>query len=128
MTASDADAAIRHNVDHCAGGIEGKIVRQIVRDIPRHIARELDYKALREFQRRALHFQLDARRPEIPRELSSGSPGRRPTLTDVVRDKLRSRILPPDIDRDALVALGLHYLGEADSAENAALATTTESE
>jgi ABC-type Fe3+/spermidine/putrescine transport system ATPase subunit len=95
--------------------IDEKIVRLVVRDVPRHILRELDHKALREYKRRALHFNLDTRRPEIVRpEKGEGAPGRRASLADTVRDKLRSRPLTENIDREALVELGLHYLREAD--------------
>src|SRR5205823_232787 len=96
-------------------GIDEKIVRLVVRDVPRHILRELDHKALRDYKRRALHFHLDTRRPEIVRpEKGEGGPGRRASLADTVRDKLRSRPLTENIDREALVELGLHYLREAD--------------
>jgi hypothetical protein len=126
MAAADLDAAIRENVDGCRGGIDDNVVRQVVRDVPRHVARELDHRALREYRRRALHFHLDTRRPEIVRTSASGAPGRRPSLADVVRDKLRSRVLPLDVDRDALVELGLRYLREADSVETDAIAAAAE--
>jgi hypothetical protein len=44
----------------------------------------------------------------------SGAPGRRPSLADTLREALRSRVLTGDIDRDRLVALGEHYLREAE--------------
>ena len=115
MTAADVDAAIREVVDAVPGGIDDQVVRLVVRDIPRHVARELDHKALREIKRRALHFHLDTRRPDIVRLFGQGSPSRRPSLADTVRDKLRSRQLEADVDREALVALGLHYLREAET-------------
>ncbi|HEX6631041.1 MAG TPA: exonuclease SbcCD subunit D [Gemmatimonadaceae bacterium] len=115
MTAADLDAAIATAVEETPGGIDDQIVRLVVRDVPRHVARELDQKALREYRRRALHFHLDTRRPEIVRLHGHGAPGRRPSLSDMVRDKLRSRVIEGDLDREALVALGLHYLGEAEA-------------
>jgi DNA repair protein SbcD/Mre11 len=120
MTAPDLNAAIRANVDACVGGIDLKIVRQVIRDVPRHVVRELDQRAIRDYRRRALHYHLDARRPEIirPRALAEG--GRRPSLADIVRDKLRERLLPSDIDREALVELGLRYLRDAELAEASA--------
>ena len=130
MTAADLDAAIRERVESIEGGIDDKIVRLVVRDVPRHVARELDHKALRELKRRALHFHLDTRRPEILRMSASGAPGRRPSLAETVREKLQSRLLTSDIDRDALVALGLRYLEEANAMSVAAPAVvgTTASE
>lgn len=126
LTAADVDAAIQANVEAVPGGIEDRIVRQLVRDLPRHIARELDHRALRELKRRAMYFHLDTRRPELVRRSASGSPGRRPSLADTVRDKLWSRVLPPDVDREALVELGLRYLREADTPETGVLASAPE--
>ncbi len=116
MSAQDLDAAIAAAVAKTSGGIDGKVVRLVARNVPRHIARELDHKALRELQRRALHFHLDTRRPDVVRpSAGSGSAGRRPSLADTLRDALRSRVLTSDIDRDALVELGMHYLREAEA-------------
>jgi DNA repair protein SbcD/Mre11 len=128
MTAADLDMAIHGNVERIAGGIDDKIVRQVVRDVPRHVVRELDHKALRELKRRALHFHLDCRRPEVVRTSASGAPGRRPSLTDTIRDKLRSRMIPGDVDREALVELGLEYLRRAEAVENAVVPAGMEDE
>lgn len=77
--------------------------------------RDLDHRKIREYKRRALHFLLDARRPEPVRvEAASGAPGRRTSLADTVRSMLEKRQLTPGIDRSALVDLGMHYLDEAD--------------
>lgn len=117
-TAADVDAEVRANVERIKGGIDHKIVRQVVQNIPRHIARELDHKALREFRLLALHYHLDTRKPELMRALSmGGTPDRRPSLRELVRDHLYGRPLPPDVDREALVALGLRYLAEAEDRE-----------
>ena len=125
LSAAELDTAIRDAVDCCGGGIEEKIVRLVVRDVPRHIARELDQKALRDYKRRALHFHLDTRRPEILRLAASGGPGRRPTLGEMVESYLARRTLEPNVDREALVQLGALYLREADAAASAASAGTT---
>jgi DNA repair exonuclease SbcCD nuclease subunit len=124
MSATELDAAIKERVDGCPGGIDDKIVRLVVRDVPRHIVRELDQKALREFKRRALHFHLDTRRPELARPTTgSGAPGRRATLPEMVESYLQKRPMETGIDRAAIVALGLEYLQEADTAMQAAGAT-----
>ena len=116
LSAGDVDARILGCIDGCEDGIDDKIVRLVIRDIPRHIARELDHQALRSYKRRALHFLLDTRRPEIIRVHGHGAPGRRPSLAETVREKLRGRVLESDIDREALVSLGLRYLEEAEAA------------
>lgn len=123
MSAADLDAAIARAVELAPGGIDEQVVRLVVRDCPRHVARELDHKALRDVKRRALHFHLDTRRPEIVRLTASGSPVRRPSLLETVQEKLQNRIISSDIDREALVALGLHYLREAEAAAVAAPST-----
>ena len=122
LMATDVDAQIRETVEACEGGIDGKIVRLLIRDIPRHIVRDLNHQALREYKRRALHFQLDTRRPDVIRLHGAAAPGRRPSLADIVRDKLQGRLLEGDIDRSALVDLGLHYLAEAETVSAATLA------
>jgi exonuclease SbcD len=116
LSPASLDELIRDALEKCDGGIDDKIVRLVVRDVPRHILRELDHKALRDFKRRALHFHLDTRRPEIVRRDSGqASPGRRASLADTVREKLSTRVLTENIDRQRLVELGLHYLREADA-------------
>ena len=119
MSASDLDVAIQKAVSRIPGGVDGKVVRLVAREVPRHIAREIDHKALRELQRRALHFHFDTRRPEVVRRQSSGAPGRRPSLADTLRDSLVARQTAPGVSRDALVALGMHYLEEAELSEPA---------
>jgi DNA repair exonuclease SbcCD nuclease subunit len=126
MTAADVDVAIAANAA-AKGGIDDQIVRQVVNEIPRHVARELDHRMLRDLRRRALHYHLDTRRPELLRSLPiSGGSGRRPSLTELVRDRLQSRPLNPEVDREALVALGLRYLQDAESLEATATVTPAE--
>jgi hypothetical protein len=90
-------------------------VRLVVRDIPRQVAKELDMKAIREYKRRALSFALDTRKPEQARVDAAGAPARRPSVSEVVREQLKARPIPPDLDRTTLVDLGLRYLNEAES-------------
>jgi DNA repair protein SbcD/Mre11 len=58
------------------------------------------------------------------RSVGHGSPSRRPSLADFVRDKLRERVVTGDVDRDALVQLGLRYLREAEEREGGSAAPT----
>ena len=117
MSSGDLDAAIASAIAAVNRGIEGKVIRLVARDVPRHVARELDHKKLREYQRSALQFHLDTRRPEVlRREAGSGAPGRRPSLDELLADHLRSRKLTSDIDREEMVRLGMHYLHEAEQA------------
>ena len=125
-TALEIDAAIRDNVASWPGGIDERIVRQLVIDVPRHVSRELDQRALRDFKRRALSFQLDTRRPDVLRQTGAGAAGRKASLKDTVRDWLWARTLPPDVPREALVELGLRYLTQAESAEQETLTAASE--
>jgi exonuclease SbcD len=118
MTTEELNDAIIEIVDAARGGIDDKVVRLVVYDVPRHVARQLDHKQLREYRRRALHFQLETRRPETIRSFGRGAPGRRASLEEVVRDKLRERMLMGDVDREALVGLGLKYLKDAEDRES----------
>jgi hypothetical protein len=127
LTGVEVDARIRESVDRAKGGIDDKIVRQRLRDIPRHIVRDLDHHALREYRKRALHFQLETSPPEMIRSHGqAGAPGRRPSLAEIVRDKLQARVLESDIDRSSLVDLGLRYLVEAEAVTAAAVASEVE--
>ena len=127
-TAAEVDAEIRERVEACPGGLEDKIVRLVVHDVSRHTARELDYKAVREYKRQAMHFQLELRRPEIIRVIGSAAPGRRPSLREIVRDRLQSRLLDSDVNREALIALGIAYLErvERDAREQQLAPSATE--
>jgi DNA repair exonuclease SbcCD nuclease subunit len=111
---AELDGEIQRAVEKCKGGIDDKIVRVTLRDVPRHVARELDHKALRDFKKRALHFQLDVRREELSTRVGQGAPGRRQSVMDVVREQLNLREIPADLDRDRLVGLGLKYLADAE--------------
>lgn len=115
MTAAELDTAVHDRVETSRVVIDDHVVRLVVTDVPRHIARQMDPKAIRDIKRRALHFNLDIRRPELLRRTASGAPGRRPSLTEVLKDKLESRPLSAEIDRNAFVALGLEYLNQADA-------------
>jgi hypothetical protein len=99
------------------------VVRVTVRNIARHVVRELNHDALREYRKRAMHFHLDTRRPDVlaRRGKGEGAPGRRATLPELVAERLTERPLPPGVDREQLVSLGLRYLQQAEDAAMAAL-------
>lgn len=120
MTGEELDAAVRGAVDGCAGGIENKIVRLVVRDVARHINNDLDHQALREYKRRAFHFQLEMLRPNVRPLRGEGAPGHPQSLAEFVRERLNSRSVPPDVDREQLIARVFEYLDQATAAELAA--------
>lgn len=120
-TPAEVDEAIEAAVDACEGGIDGKVVRLIVHDISRETGKSLDFKRLNVYRRRALHFKLDQRRPEVVYVGASAEVHdlvrRRAPLDQLVAQMLRERPLPTDVNRDELVALGGRYLAEAEAKE-----------
>jgi DNA repair exonuclease SbcCD nuclease subunit len=123
MGATELDAALRARVDTARGGIDERVVRATVRNVARHIVRELDHAALRDYRKRAMHFHLDTRRPEpsVRRRLGEGAPGRRATLPEILAERLQERTLPPGMEREQLVTLGMRYLQQAEDAATAAM-------
>ena len=123
MGATELDAALRSRVDTARNGIDDRVVRATVRNVPRHIVRELDHAALREYRKRAMHFHLDTRRPEplVKRRSGDGGPGRRATLPEILAERLAERTLPPGIEREPLITLGMRYLQLAEEAVTAAM-------
>ena len=114
LDASEIDAQIRARVEAVPGGIEGKIVRLVIYDLPRDLFRELDHRRLREWRSAALHFHLDARRPESRRSGLIPGVGKRRTLEQEVEWYLTEHWRPTssDIDKPRLINLGHLYLAE----------------
>jgi exonuclease SbcD len=96
------------------GGLDDAIVRLVIEQIPRHVVRELDHAGIRAAKARALHLQLDFRRPESERSIGVGAPGRRQTLPDLVREYLQRRPLPERLSRERFVSLGVDLLADPD--------------
>ncbi|HET7042641.1 MAG TPA: metallophosphoesterase [Gemmatimonadales bacterium] len=107
LSAAEIDRKIAEKAGNITGGLDDQVARLVIRNIPRHVARELDHAALRELKARALHFQLDLRRPEAEeREHGNAAPGGRRTLPEIVTEVLARRPLPAELDRDTFVATG----------------------
>jgi exonuclease SbcD len=113
-TSLELDEMILERLSEVEGGIDNKVVRLVVRDVPRHIERELDNSAIRSYKKRALHFNLDTRRPDLAPRPGQGAPPRR-SLEDTVLEKLNVRVLESDIDREQLKVLAIAYLREAEA-------------
>lgn len=113
LAAREIDARIAAQVAACRPPIDDQIVRQVVFDVSRATARELDHAAIRAYKARALHFQLDLRRPAAERAAGLGSEGRRQTLLETVREFLERRPLDAEVDRAEFVRLGAEYVEAA---------------
>jgi len=110
LTPKQLDERIAAHVAAAKPAIDDQIVRQLVFDVSRATARDLDHAAIRGYKARALHYQLDVRRPEAHRVEASGAPARRQTLPETVRDFLEHRPLDADLDRTEFVRLGVDYV------------------
>ena len=113
LTPKELDERIAAAVAASQPAIDDQIVRQLVFDVSRATARDLDHAAIRAYKARALHYQLDLRRPEVQRDVTSGAPGRRQTLPETVQEFLEHRPLDADLDRAEFVRLGVEYVTDA---------------
>jgi len=113
LTPKELDKRIAAAVAAAKPAIDDQVVRLLVFDVSRSTARELDHAAIRAYKSRALHFQLDLRRPEVHRLAAAGAPGRRQTLPETVHDFLEHRPLDADLDRAEFVRLGVEYVEQA---------------
>jgi len=112
LGAADLDRAIAERVASSPDGIADNIVRQVIYDVPRPIARDMNHKQIRQFKAKALHYNLDIRRPPPSRMVGIGAPGHRQTLSEVVHDYLSRRTLTAEVDRKQLTTLALQYMDE----------------
>jgi DNA repair exonuclease SbcCD nuclease subunit len=115
MTAEEVDDLIETEIAPI--DLDGAIVRVKLLDIPLDIQRELNHAQIRKYRERALHFQLDMRKPErVVVEDADGLPARGATLEQQFADFVENRFRPDDkrIDREAIKVLGLGYLGQID--------------
>jgi DNA repair protein SbcD/Mre11 len=117
LTASELDRLLAQSLDDVPGGIAAAVVRQVVRNVPRAVGRELDHARIRDWKAAALNFQLDLRRPGQPvRQQTSGAPGSRQTLAELLEEFLAHRALPAGLSREAFVTRGLALLSRVEHA------------
>jgi len=110
LTPNQLDERIAAHVTAAKSAIDGQIVRQLVFDVPRATARDLDHAAIRGYKARALHYQLDLRRPDVRPGDAPGSFTHRQTLPETVQTFLEHRPLDADLDRAEFVRLGVDYV------------------
>jgi len=110
LTPNQLDERIAAHVTAAKPAIDGQIVRQLVFDVSRATARDLDHAAIRGYKARALHYQLDLRRPDVQRGDAPGSFTHRQTLPETVQTFLEHRPLDADLDRAEFVRLGVDYV------------------
>ena len=131
LTAEELNTRIRKLVGGIKGGVEGKIVRLVIQDVTREQFKDLDHRSIREYKAQALHFHLDARRPQA-RVIVQGSK-RYQTLEEELQAFIMHTWHPStkEIDKQKVLDLAKNYLqqaGAADAAEITALAAEAESD
>lgn len=108
-TSAQLDAEIASRVAETE--IDGAVVRLVVREVRRDIKRALNYAQIREWQGRALHFQLDLRIAESEQSTPATRARLHHGLDETVAYFLRGwPKLSPDLNREELVEKGLEYL------------------
>ena len=117
LTAKQIDAQIAAAVKQSKPPIDHNVARLLVWDVARATAHDLDHQAIRGYKARALHFQLDIRRPEERYRVGLGAPARRQTLPETVKDFLSRRLLDADVPRDEFVRTGVEYVEQAGAAD-----------
>lgn len=112
LSAEAINAAVAERMRGVA--IDGVVCRLVVHEVAKDARPHLDFAQLREWRRRALHFELRLERCE--EEVSVVARGRRvQSLFDQVTAALTGRRLPEGIDRAAFVAQGQQYFQEAET-------------
>ena len=120
LTAKEIDQQIAERVARAKPPIDDQVIRLVAYGVSRATARDLDHAVIRSYKARALNFHLDVRRPESTYEAGIGSPGRRQTLPETVKEYLGRRLLDADVDRGEFVRLGVAYVEDAGREEQPA--------
>lgn len=100
--------------------IDGEVIRLVVREVRRAVKKEINRTQIREWQGRALHFQLELRtaESEVSTPVTRAALHRR--LDETVAAFLHGRQLPADLEgrRAQFAEMGLGYLQAAAEAED----------
>jgi exonuclease SbcD len=115
LTPEEVSEQIRLRAEAIPGGIDGKIVRQVIVDCPTSLQRALDHKLVRDLKARALHYQITPVRPARAVKTASTEMPRTKTLEQELADFIMGSWEPGDagIDRGHVLELALAYLAEA---------------
>jgi hypothetical protein len=97
-----------------ADELDGAVVRQRVLNLSRLTQRTLDWKAIAGLKARTLHYQLATERPADEAPTLEHRARTRQRLEEMLDDFLGARVIPPDVDRAEMRALGREYLTTVD--------------
>lgn len=130
MEPDEVDRRIRERVDAIPGGVADRVVRLVIHDLPRRLFRLLDHDRIREYKAEALHFHLDARRPQTRRPVGYAASYRRRTLEEEVEGFLEDHweLSSAQLDRERLLGLARRYLEETRPTDSGDALAETETE
>ncbi|MBW3625734.1 MAG: exonuclease SbcCD subunit D [Armatimonadetes bacterium] len=113
LAAAEIMERIQGAAESVKGGLEDKVVRQVVWDVPRKVQVDLDHAKLREIRSQALHFDLSIRLPR-PKGFAPAAPTQavRRTLEQEWSDYVEGYALPAGVEREPFKTLGLEYLSQ----------------
>jgi len=115
LTAADIDTIIAERLAGIPGGYSEKVVRLVVENLDKAVIPDIDYRAIRRYRIEALHFDLvlrPARRSSQFESLSDEHTAR--SLEDEWRAFASVYQIPPGLDRERFVSIGLEYMKESD--------------
>jgi len=114
LTAAEINEQIRARAESV--NLTDAIVRQRIYNLMPEQRAGLDGNLLRELRARALHYRLDPRMYRAARATpgTEGESERRMTLIEEWCEFIHRYELPPGVERDALVKLGIQYLREGE--------------
>lgn len=106
-TAEQLDAELASRVAETS--IDGAVVRLVVREVRRDVKANLNHAQIREWQGRALHFQLELRRAESECSTPVTRAALHKKIDETVEAFMRRRQLPADLEqqREHFVQLAL---------------------
>jgi DNA repair exonuclease SbcCD nuclease subunit len=120
LSSEELNAAIMARIEALRGGVDDRVVRQVVYDVPRLVSRDVDHAAVRNLKASALHYHLDMRRPPPTGPVGIAPEGKRQTLREVLVDFLERRPLDITTNRGELVAMAKTYMDRVDRLDDEA--------
>ena len=97
-------------------------MKQPLLNVTKSMNAGLDYALIRRLKGQALHYHLAIQKAEEAIAVDNvlfDATGHRKSLAEIVAEKLGTMELPPDLDRERLIAMGVGYLERAGKAAEA---------
>jgi len=115
LAAAEVDALIAERLAGISGGYSEKVVRLVVENLDKAVIPDIDYRAIRRYRTEALHFDIVLRPARRVSQFESSTDGRAArSLEDEWREFASVYQIPPGLDREMFVNIGLEYMRESD--------------